>query len=117
MSDRKADYEVMEGDSSALIKVTVEGEDSLASPWVCDMFVVDPVDLATRVIEKTNLAIDATSQHFEAFLTGAETDGLDVGVVSKDFLLCFEIQNPDNTPHAFKQTIQKTLRIIPKVGA
>lgn len=112
MGVRDADYTVVKGDSSPLILVDVEGEDTIEAPWACDLFVVDPSDLSTRVIEKLALQINSENTAFEAFLTKEDTDGLAV----QDYLICFEVKNADYDPHPFKQTIQKTLRISPKIG-
>lgn len=113
MGIRAADYTVVQGDSSPLILVEVEGEDTIDAPWTCDLFVVAPSDLSTKVVSKSDLGFAADNSAFEAFLTQGETNGLAAG----DYLLCFEIENPDYDPHPFKQTLIKSLRISPKVGA
>ena len=109
---KKADYTIMKGDSSPLIKITVSGNSSLSTDWTCNQFLVLASDPSTQIAAKT-LQKDSSHHYFEGYLTAAETDAL---VEETEYIWVWQVQNAAYTPFAFSQKVTATLKIKRKFG-
>lgn len=109
---KKADYTVMKGDSSPLVKIKVSNYPVLDADWSCNQYLVLASDPNTQIAAKS-LNRNPTNEYFEAFLTAGETDLL---LEEQEYIWVWQVLNPNFSPMPFSQRITSILKIKKKFG-